>query len=184
MVFSTFVYSNNIYLMQDLRLSPHFTLSEFERSATAQQYGIDNTVPSSLIPNLINLCKTVLEPLREYVVASSPLWGDQRGAIIISSGYRCNQLNIKVGGVYASQHTLGEAADIQLPKTLYTDWADDLAHTDMSIAHKWFDFLEHHTDFDQLILETSNGRDYWIHVSCRKNLKANRHQVIRNMRKR
>lgn len=45
------------------------------------------------------------------------------------------------------------------------------------------DFLEHHTDFDQLIMETSNGRDFWIHVSCRKNKSKNRHQVLRLTKK-
>lgn len=48
----------------------------------------------------------------------------------------------------------------------------------MEIAHRWFTFLKEHTDFDQLILETKNGKDYWIHVSCRKNRKKNRKQVI------
>lgn len=53
----------------------------------------------------------------------------------------------------------------------------------MEHAKQWFDFLEHHTDFDQLTMETSNGRDYWIHVSSKKNLSKNRHQVIRDLRK-
>lgn len=75
-----------------------------------------------------------------------------------SSGYRCNQLNVKVGGAYASQHTLGEAADIQLPLTSYTAWDDNRRHTDLEEARRWFD---------------------WIHVSCRRNRRANRHQVIR-----
>lgn len=69
------------------------------------------------------------------------------------------------------------------PKTLFTKWSGGLAHTDMEIAKKWFDRIESHCNFDQLILETSNGRDYWIHVSCRKNKSKNRHQVIRDMRK-
>lgn len=30
----------------------------------------------------------------------------------------------------------------------------------MEVANMWFDFLERHTDFDQLILETSNNKDY------------------------
>ena len=79
--------------------------------------------------------------------------------------------------------TLGEAADIQIPKTAYTAWDDNLRHTDMETAEKWFSWLQTHTDFDQLIMETSNGRDYWIHVSCRKNRKANRHQVLRLTKK-
>lgn len=92
-------------------------------------------------------------------------------------------LNLKVGGAYASQHTMGEAADIHIPKTAYTDWDDNKAHTNMELAKSWFSFLEHNVDFDQLILETANGRDYWIHISCKKNRSKNRHQVIRELRK-
>ena len=159
--------------MNDFRLSTHFTLSEFERSATAEKYHIDNSVPSKYIPVLQQLCKEVLEPLRSFV----------GGPIVISSGYRCNALNVKVGGAYASQHTLGEAADILLPLTSYTGWDDNKRHTDLEEARRWFDFIERNTDFDQLILETSNGKDFWIHVSCRKNRKKNRHQVIRYLKK-
>ncbi len=159
--------------MTNLLLSEHFTLAEFERSATAQACGIDNTVPSQYIPTLQQLCKEVLEPLRSFV----------GGPIVINSGYRCNQLNVKVGGAYASQHPLGEAADIRLPLTSYTAWDDHKKHTNLETAKRWFDFLENHTDFDQLILETANEKDYWIHVSCQKNRKANRHQVIRYLKK-
>lgn len=157
----------------NLRLSEHFALAEFERSATAKVLGIDNTVPSQFIPRMEQLCKVCLEPLREF--AGQP--------IIISSGYRCPVLNQKVGGAYASQHTLGEAADIQLPKTAYSDWDDNKSHTDMELAKSWFSFLEFHTDYDQIILETVNGRDYWIHISCKKNRSKNRHQVIRELHK-
>ena len=159
--------------MNDLHLSEHFTLAEFEKSSTATALGIDNSVPPHYIPVLQQLCREVLEPLRRFV--GQP--------IVITSGYRCNQLNIKVGGAYASQHTLGEAADLKLPVTSYTDWKDNRRHTDLDEAKRWMDFIEHHTDFDQLILETANGKDYWIHVSCRKNRRANRHQVIRYMKK-
>ena len=169
-------------------LSPHFTLREFERSATAVANHIDNRVPSQYIPALQQLCKTILEPLRAFAntpegKSSSSLSSSYEVPIIISSGYRCNQLNVMVGGAYASQHTLGEAADIYIPKTDYTDWDDNLAHTDMEIAKRWFTWLMDNIDFDQLILETENGRDYWIHVSCKKNRSKNRHQVIENLKK-
>lgn len=147
----------------------HFTLAEFERSATATACGINNSVPPQYIPTLQQLCQEVLEPLRSFV----------GGPIVISSG----QLNVKIGGAYASQHTLGEAADIRLPLTDYTAWDDNKRHTDMEPARKWFDWIEHNCDFDQLIMETSNGKDFWIHVSCRKNRRANRHQVIRYLKK-
>lgn len=123
------------------------------------------------IPVLQQLCKTILEPLRAF--AQQP--------IIIGSGYRCPQLNIKVGGVYASQHTLGEAADIQIPKTTYSEWSDGKAHTDRDILNCWFNWIVENTNFDQAIIETSNGKDFWIHVSCRKNKSKNRHQMIRNL---
>ena len=35
----------------------------------------------------------------------------------------------------------------------------------------------------QAIMETSTGRDCCIHVSCKKNRSKNRHQVIRELRK-
>ncbi len=159
--------------MKSLQLSEHFTLAEFERSATAQACGINNSVPPQYVPVLQQLCKEVLEPLRSFV--GKP--------IIISSGYRCNQLNVKVGGAYASQHTLGEAADIKLPLTSYTAWDDNKRHTNLEEARRWFDWIQNHCDFDQLILETANDKDYWIHVSCRRNRKANRHQVIRYLKK-
>ena len=151
-----------------MNITQHFTLEEFQRSSVADAHGIDNTIPAQYIPTLEQLCRTILEPLRAF--AGQP--------IIITSGYRSPALNIKVGSVYASQHTLGEAADIALPKTDYTSWADGQRHTDMETAHRWFTYLKEHTDFDQLILETTNGHDYWIHVSCRKNRKKNRHQVL------
>lgn len=159
--------------MTNLRLTEHFTLAEFERSATAKANGIDNRVPSQYVPTLQQLCKKILEPLRTF--AQQP--------IIIGSGYRCNQLNIRVGGVYASQHTLGESADIHIPVTKYTEWSDGKAHTDKEILNRWFDWIISNTDFDQAIIETSNGRDYWIHVSCRANKKRNRKQVIRYLQK-
>lgn len=117
--------------MEELRLSEHFTLKEFERSETAEKYHIDNSVPSQYIPVLQQLCKEVLEPLRKFV----------GGPIVITSGNRCNQLNIKVGGAYASQHTLGEAADLLLPLTSFTTGNDNRRHTDMEAARKWIDFI-------------------------------------------
>ena len=156
-----------------MKLSEHFSLSEFERSATATRLGIDNRVPSQYIPALQQLCKEILEPLREFT--GQP--------IIISSGYRCPQLNIKVGGVYSSQHTLGEACDIRIPVSKHTTQRDGKAHTDKEILNSWFDWIVSNTDFDQAIIETANGKDFWIHVSCRANKRKNRHQVIRFLQK-
>ena len=160
-------------MKNDIQLSEHFKLSEFTRSATATARKIDNTPSQEVISNLKVLCQNVLEPLREF--AQQP--------VVISSGYRCPQLNIKVGGVYSSQHTLGEACDIRLPVSKHTTQCDGKAHTDKEVLNSWFDWIVTNTDFDQAIIETANGKDFWIHVSCRRNKRKNRHQVIRFLQK-
>ena len=160
-------------MKNDIQLSEHFKLSEFTRSATATARKIDNTPSQEVISNLKVLCQNVLEPLRAF--AQQP--------IIISSGYRCPKLNSAVGGVYSSQHTLGEACDIRLPVSKHTTQRDGKAHTDKEVLNSWFDWVVTNTDFDQAIIETANGKDFWIHVSCRRNKRKNRHQIIRFLQK-
>ena len=80
----------------------YFTIEELTRSTTARLRGIDNTPSQQVINNLIALVDNVLDPLREA-------WGKP---IHVNSGYRCRALNKAVGGVPASQHMRGEAADI------------------------------------------------------------------------
>ena len=80
----------------------YFTISELTASATALREGID-TRPSKCANQLLHvLVDQLLDPIREA-------WGRP---IIVSSGYRCKQLNALVGGVQHSHHILGCAADI------------------------------------------------------------------------
>jgi hypothetical protein len=53
--------------------------------------------------NMEALVDNVLDPAREQLGR----------AIIVNSGYRCPKHNAEVGGVAASQHLRGEAADIR-----------------------------------------------------------------------
>ena len=46
-----------------MRLSPHFTLSEFTKSQTAERKGIDNTPEPIHIKCMETLCINVLEPI-------------------------------------------------------------------------------------------------------------------------
>lgn len=134
-----------------MKLSEHFDLDEFTRSATADRLHIDNSIPEELIPNLRNLCQQVLEPLRQHF--GTP--------VVISSGYRCPALNRAVGGVPNSQHLTGEAADIVLPK--------------LADAFYW---LIDNVPFDQLGFE-SKGSTKWIHVSCKLDPSQNRQCIFR-----
>lgn len=138
-----------------MQLTEHFKLSEFENSSTARTRGINNKVPEHLIPSLRTLCTEVLEPLRSIV----------KEPIIISSGYRCPQLDAAVGGSKTSQHMKGEACDIHL--------------SDMKKLRQWFTYLMD-GQFDQLIMEraTPTSTHYWVHVSCKPDPIKNRHQVL------
>ena len=168
--------------MKDLLLSPHFKLAEFERSATATKLGIDNHVPSQYIPALQQLCKEILEPLRAFINSSTPPHKGEEG-VVISSGYRCPLLNVKVGGAKNSQHMTGEACDIHIPvHGLTNGQGQRLTNTD--ILNRWFTWIMDHCDFDQLIKETSDRCIYWIHVSCKRDRTKNRHQVIHFLLKR
>lgn len=89
-------------LMHNILLSPHFRLSEFVASKTAQDHGLDNSPPDEAVENLRALCVHTLEPLREALGLP----------VIVTSGYRCKQLNrLLVRHSDKSQHMNGEAAD-------------------------------------------------------------------------
>ena len=83
----------------------YFSIQELTASATALREGIDNR-PSKCAYHLLHvLVDQLLDPIREA-------WGEP---IVVSSGYRCKQLNALVGGAKYSHHILGCAADITAP---------------------------------------------------------------------
>ena len=88
----------------EMQLSENFRLKEFIESPTAERLGIDNRPDWEAVINLRNLCREVLQPLRDH----------EGKPIHINSGYRCPELNEAVHGVGDSQHLRGEAADIHL----------------------------------------------------------------------
>lgn len=84
-------------------VSRHFSFREFEKSDTATRYHINNTIKDwDVRDNIIALVENILQPLRDE-------WGEP---LFINSGYRCKELNEKVGGVETSQHRKGQAADV------------------------------------------------------------------------
>jgi len=124
-------------------LTPNFTLAEMIHSDTAIANGIDNTPPPEAIDNLTRLCG-VLEEIR-VICGSYP--------VTVNSGYRCEALNEKVGGVEDSAHRYGLGADIVIP-----DYGDP---TDICVA-----VTPHLVDLsiDQLIDETDGEGNRWVHV--------------------
>lgn len=121
----------------------YFTMNELTASATARRRGICNTPAKFEKENLEALVEKILDPLREA-------WG---APIIVTSGYRCRQLNTIVGGSKSSQHCLGQAADI---RTVSDRPEDNRKLRDLIVSLN--------LPFDQLIDEYQCD---WLHVSYR-----------------
>ncbi len=134
-------------------LAPHFTLYEMTRSGVALEHDIPNKPNPRQVSAMRELAQHVLEPLRQRF-----------GPIVISSGFRSQQVNLLVGGAIGSQHLRGEAADIVV--------------NDVARGLQLFRFIRDHLDFDQLIWEpVGAATPRWLHVSYTTRRK-NRRQVI------
>ena len=137
-----------------MQLSKHFKLIEFEKSMTATRLGIKNKAGSGEIKNLTDLCYGVLEPTRAKFDKS----------IIISSGYRSEELCEAIGSKKTSQHTKGQSVDFEVAGV-----------SNLEVA-LW---ISNNCDFDQLILEYWNDEEPnagWIHVSFVEG--SNRKQIL------
>jgi hypothetical protein len=138
-----------------MRLAKNFSLYEFTRSQYASRKGIANNPSSDEVEALRNLAQNVLQPIRDH-------FGK---AVNISSGFRCKKLNKAIGGSTTSQHTKGEAADIEI-----------FGVDNLELA-RW---ISRNLPFDQLILEYYDVNDGpnsgWVHVSFKKS--GNRNAVL------
>ena len=118
-----------------------FTIKELTKSDTAKRRGITNIPNKEEENNLIALVENILDPLREA-------YGKP---IIVTSGYRCEELNRLVGGSKTSQHRAGMAVDIRtIPDTV----EENKELYDLVISLN--------LPFDQLINEHNFD---WVHVS-------------------
>ena len=125
------------------RISKHISYKEATFSQTATRKDIDNTPSEEVLERMRTVAENVFEPLRAYV----------GGPIKINSFYRSIMLNTAIGGSKSSQHTRGEAIDID-------DTLGCMSNKDM------FTFIKDELDFDQLIWEFGDDENpAWVHVS-------------------
>ena len=129
------------YILDKDIIMKYFSISEMTRSDTARRLGIDNTPSDSIKKNLTLFIEKVLDPIRED-------WGSP---IIVSSGYRCPELNKAVGGVKTSGHLYGFCADLQVKGDL---------RKFSNFVIEWM--KEHQMKWDQIIWEKS-GNVTWLH---------------------
>ncbi len=129
-----------------MQLSGHFSLSELTKSQTAERKGIDNKPTLEHIENLTELCTQILEPTRRNF--GKPM--------VITSGYRSEELCVAIGSKTTSQHAKGQAADFEM-----------IGLDNKSLAK----YIKDNLVFDQLILEFYTPNDPssgWVHCSYNK----------------
>ena len=185
-----------VEMNKNIKLSEHFTLGELTKTS---YHTLDGNIPSRVaIENLKRICGW-LEILRErYNMRygdgiSPPELGGVRGGlrsggeipIVISSGYRSEDVNMKCGGAKGSNHLTGCAVDIRCygPEQmiryacLLLDIADEKLHNRNRFPSKArlpvaFPYC---VNFDELILE-KRGTTYWVHFAVRP--KENRRKIL------
>lgn len=129
-----------------MNLTQHFTAAEFTDSDTATRHGIDNSLPETLLADAVATCE-MLERIRELLDAP----------VIVTSGYRCPDLNAAIGSGRTSDHVKAMAADFKAPAF----------GTPKEVCEALLPNLDE-LGIGQLIHEF--GR--WVHVSTRRPDKA------------
>jgi uncharacterized protein YcbK (DUF882 family) len=134
-----------------MKLSKNFSRAEIEHSNTAKRLGISNEMSEKHLESMQRLIDNLIQPMRDAI-----------GPIRISSGYRSPKLNKAIGGSSRSQHSKGEALDLQF-------W--EKGKMNNRVIYEWV--LESGVEFDQMINEFDFS---WIHISLKS--KENRSQVL------
>jgi zinc D-Ala-D-Ala carboxypeptidase len=126
-----------------MNLTKNFTLEEMTKSETALRYDIDNTPNEQEISAMKLLAEKVLQPVRDHFGKG----------VKVNSGFRNQDVNQKVGGSRNSDHTRGQACDIEIPGVPNAELAE---------------WIKDNLEYNQLILEfyTPGVPDSgWVHVS-------------------
>ena len=154
---------NQVSINKSMKLSEHFTLGELTKTS---YHTLDGNIPSRVaIENLRRICEEWLEDLR---YTYNRLYGDGEHdvPIIINSGYRSEEVNMKCGGAKGSNHLTGCAVDI---KCYGPEQMIRMAGILLDIADGT------KRDFDELIQE-KRGSTYWIHFAVRPS--GNRRKIL------
>ena len=138
-----------------MKLSTNLSLAEVTKSATAIKHGIANEPTVQHLINLKAVANNIFQPCRDYF--GKPL--------AVTSGYRSEALNDLIGGSKRSQHSKGEALDLD------AEVFGGLTNKEL------FLYIKDHLEFDQLIGEFPNdlGEFAWVHCSYAE---VNRGEVL------
>jgi hypothetical protein len=149
-----------------MKLSTNFTKEELIYSDTAKALNIKNEPNEIQHKVLVHTCEYFLEPLRKQLNEHYKTFeGKQVKNVIIkiTSGFRCLQLNRKIGSSDTSQHTKGEAIDFDAIVVFKNGKRKVIPYTET------YEFIKQKVkqgklSVDQLICESSGGA-FWVHAS-------------------
>ncbi len=89
-----------------MNLSLNFTLAEYTASETASRRGIDNSPREPFVLDNLRRMAGVMEEIRTLLGVP----------ILVTSGYRCLDLNSAIGSKPTSAHVVGLATDFHAPR--------------------------------------------------------------------
>ena len=145
--------------MQTQMISKHITYVEATQSQAAIKYNKENIPNNEQLAAMRLIAEKIFEPVREHFNVP----------IAITSFFRSKQVNSLVGGSINSQHTNGEAMDINAAVLRGTSNAEI------------FFFIKNQLLFDQLIWEFGDEQNPdWVHVSYKNT--GNRRQILKSKR--
>jgi len=124
-----------------MKLTDHFSVEEFTASDTAARLGIDNSLPADLTAIAIETAQ-MMERIRSFLGVP----------ILVTSGYRCPELNAAIGSTSTSDHIKAMACDFKVPNY----------GTPIDVCRALLPELDNF-GVGQIIYENT-----WIHVSTRK----------------
>lgn len=133
------------------------TLDRVCRSTTATRLGLENNPGPKQLQAIHLLAEKIYDPLCQHFGRAIPF----------TSWFRSKAVNAVIGGSANSQHTRGEAVDLDM----------DLVGGPITNSALFY-YIFNRLDFDHLIWEFGNDQNpAWVHVSYSPT--HNRKQVLR-----
>lgn len=123
-----------------MQLTPHFTIEELAGTSN-EQYKKLNLLKAQEQMGKMYMLAGFAERVREII--GKPM--------IITSGYRCPELNKAIGGALTSQHIFCEAIDFVVKGLRVEDIFNRIVTSDLK--------------YNQIIIERNKSGSQWVHIS-------------------
>ena len=123
-----------------MNLTPHFTIEELAGTSN-EKYKKLNLLKAQEQMGKMYMLAGFAERVREIV--GKPL--------IVTSGYRCPELNKAIGGALTSQHIFCEAIDFVVKGLRPEDVFNRIVTSDLK--------------YNQIIIERNTKGSQWVHIS-------------------